>query len=76
MRFRLPRLWSGRRRRNTATALDTELDVAHREADRAILDAVQLHCRADDVADRLARTRARNNIAEAVEKSIRRARHT
>lgn len=57
------RLWPFSRRRREQ---GEDLDDALRQADRALEDARQLRCRADDVTGRLADTWARNHIAQAV----------
>lgn len=56
-----------------------DLDAAHADADRAIVDAQNLRSRTDDVVDRihrqadgLAETQHRNHIAEAVTNILRR----
>lgn len=41
------------------------------EADRALLDAKQLRCRADAIGDQLSKTRERNHFAAAVIAAIR-----
>lgn len=48
-----------------------DLDDAIRQAERALHDARQLNCRADDVTGRLADTWSRNHIAQAVGDLIR-----
>lgn len=63
------RLWPFRRRNTTSP--DVVLDDAHKEMNRAIRDAEQLRCRAEDVTDSLKETWRRNHIAEAVIRTIR-----
>jgi hypothetical protein len=57
--------------RNRQADRNDELDDAHKQVDRAIRDAKQLRCRADEVVERLSETRRRNHIAEAVARVMR-----
>lgn len=57
------RFWPFNKRRQEQ---GEDLDDALRLADRALEDAKQLRCRADNVAERLADSWARNHIAQAV----------
>lgn len=62
------RWWPFRKRRQEQ---GEDLDDAHRQVERALRDAQQLNCRADDVIGRLSDTWARNHIAQAVADTIR-----
>lgn len=57
--------------RSRRTPKDRELDAAHWEVDRAITDAKCLRGRADDVVDKLSKTRERNHFAAAVAQRFR-----
>lgn len=63
------RLWPFFRRRKPCASPDAE--AANVEAERALTDAKALTSRADSIADRLAKTKARNNFAASVARSFR-----
>lgn len=60
------RFWPFRKDKQRRREQWEDLDDALRQADRALEDAKQLRCRADDVAGRLSDTWTRNHIAQAV----------
>lgn len=59
--------WPWSRRRGD----DNDLDEAHDEADRAIVDAKALRYRADQVVGDLRDTKNRNHFAESVSRRFR-----
>lgn len=63
------RLWP--HRRADRLQADADMDAHLWEAERALVDARQLHSRADEIADRLSKTRERNHFAAAVARALR-----
>lgn len=66
------REWLRRMFRRTPALPSEESEVAYKQAERLVLDAERRDVAAADVADRLRKTRARNNFGAAVERSMRR----
>lgn len=63
------RLWPFRRRRVAEPSEDAQAAVS--QADRAMLDAERLDCRAGEVAEKFTRSREQNHYVTAVVRAIR-----